>query len=136
MKDKDMAKKMLILGYILSITLIIFLIFEGVKDVQSELGGEEIQCNSAGFCSDSLKRIECRAIEDGYCPYDFGDWIDLDGGKTCKRYVHNAGTESEFGVTEPDYCEICDPDCAVKHGSKCFAPESVSLKDVQVRTGR
>jgi hypothetical protein len=131
MKKDIMAKHFMSTSYIISAILVFILLFSGIRGAGSD-DPLEITCNAASFCS-GTEAISCTTIEDGYCPYDFGDWsADLIDGKKCKIFVHNEGTSDEFS----DFCEVCDPDCATNQGFNCFSETALNLKDVQVQTGR
>ncbi|MBS3141729.1 hypothetical protein J4405_06330 [Candidatus Woesearchaeota archaeon] len=124
-----MAKRLIFLSYVSAIVLALFLAVFGISNVYSDTSSDTVTCNSVEICSDYT--ISCSSVPDGYCPYNFADWNSLSNGKTCKTFIHNAGTENEF----TDKCEICDPDCTPS-GKKCFSLSSFNFREIQVATGR
>ena len=141
MKRNIMAKRLVFLSYILAVIFALLLVSFGLKNVYSEESSDSVACNAVSICSglDENNKavngytISCSSVPDGYCPYDFAEWNNLDGnGKTCKTFLHNAGTENEF----TDFCEVCDPDCAKNKGRQCFSLSSFNFREIEVSTGR
>ena len=104
-----------------------FLMIFGINVVTSETQQTYVTCNSVVICPDVESPngnyvIECSIIKDGYCPYRFADWDNLDDNQACNEFT--------------DKCEICDPDCSELVNKKCFTQSPLNLKEVQVKTGR